>query len=43
MVYFQPGYEPGRLGLGRFLLPAQFEYEVYRAGGYEDLVKAPKA
>jgi ribosomal protein S27AE len=37
LVYFQPGYEPKGVALRQALSPAQFQHEVYRAGGYQDL------
>ncbi|WP_034268788.1 hypothetical protein [Actinospica robiniae] len=37
VVYFQPGYEPNGVGLHQALSLAQFQHQVYRAGGYEDL------
>lgn len=36
-LYFQPGYEPKGVGLHQPLSPAQFQREVFRVGGYEDL------
>jgi ribosomal protein S27AE len=43
LTYFQPGYEPRGIALHQTFSPAQFQREVYRAGGYEDLVKtAPR-
>lgn len=37
VIYFQPGYEPRGVGLNRPLRYEEFQLEVYRAGGYEDL------
>jgi len=37
VIYFQPGYEPRGVGLHQPLQYEEFQLEVYRAGGYEDL------
>lgn len=43
MVYFQPGYEPRSLGLHQALSLSEFRVEVYRAGGYEDVLIRKKS